>query len=535
MDKAWTEYNAEVQKVAAAELDLARLTAETVATKESQDKAAALQQLEGEKAVLELQQQLARQRLEMEHELAKAALLAQEGAKREEDSARQAAALRTLEKRAALDKELLEKKAELEKDKVRTEALAKAEAERANEDIAVRKLELKSRLDLERQKDAIRQVGEHVLRLVQDIISQPQRVAALLGALLAFIAAYYAVREFISAVREIIQTQLGKPLLVRETSIRTSWLPKWLSFSESLVFAKGRIEQAFAAVILAPQDRDQILQLALATRNTKSAGAPYRHVLLHGPPGTGKTLVARRLAESSGMDYAIMSGGDVGPLGEDAVSQLHKLFRWAARSRSGLLLFIDEAEAFLGSRGTMGGAGVAGGDSAHLRNALNALLYQTGTQSRNFLLVLATNRPEDLDSAVLDRIDVTVRLGLPGAPECAGLCKLYMDKSVTQYAAKTQKSLFSSNHCRVENKLLEDKFMHFLADRVVGFSGREISKLFVTLQYEMLLAPSKTLTEEIVRKVMGEKLREHQDKTAYDVRLTSPVPVSSPKAGGLKT
>jgi hypothetical protein len=38
------------------------------------------------------------------------------------------------------------------------------------------------------------------------------------------------------------------------------------------------------------------------------------------PLESGKTLIARRLAQASGMDYALMSGGDVGPLGEDAVS-----------------------------------------------------------------------------------------------------------------------------------------------------------------------------------------------------------------------
>lgn len=45
-----------------------------------------------------------------------------------------------------------------------------------------------------------------------------------------------------------------------------------------------------------------------------------------------------------------MSGGDVGPLGADAVSQLHELFQWARSSPRGLLLFIDEADAFLSSR-----------------------------------------------------------------------------------------------------------------------------------------------------------------------------------------
>ena len=68
--------------------------------------------------------------------------------------------------------------------------------------------------------------------------------------------------------------------------------------------------------------------------------------------GTGKTMAAKRLARTAGMDYAIMSGGDVAPLGSGAVSQLHEMFDWAERSKRGLLLFVDEADAFLGRRGS---------------------------------------------------------------------------------------------------------------------------------------------------------------------------------------
>jgi len=142
--------------------------------------------------------------------------------------------------------------------------------------------------------------------------------------------------------------------------------------------------------------KERVLGLALSARKAKDYDAPHRHVLLYGPPGTGKTMVAKKMAECVGMDYALMSGGDVGPLGADGVTQIHNLFRWAKMSKKGVLLFIDEAEAFLASRGKNSMS-----ESAH--NALNALLYNTGGERKDFMLVLATNRAEDLDAAVLDR------------------------------------------------------------------------------------------------------------------------------------
>ncbi len=43
----------------------------------------------------------------------------------------------------------------------------------------------------------------------------------------------------------------------------------------------------------------------------------------------------QKLAVHSGMDFAIMTGGDVAPMGREGVSAMHKLFDWASTSRRG--------------------------------------------------------------------------------------------------------------------------------------------------------------------------------------------------------
>ena len=63
-------------------------------------------------------------------------------------------------------------------------------------------------------------------------------------------------------------------------------------------------------------------------------------------------------------------------------------------------------------------------------NALNALLFHTGTATSNFCMVLATNRPADLDFAVVDRVDEMIEFPLPGYEERLALIKLYFDKYV---------------------------------------------------------------------------------------------------------
>jgi len=288
------------------------------------------------------------------------------------------------------------------------------------------------------------------------------------------------------------------------------------------------------------------------------------HVMFYGPPGTGKTMVAQRFAEYSGLEYAIMSGGDVAPLEEQAVTELHKLFKWVHRSRRGVLLFIDEADAFLSSRkrGTM---------SEPLRNALTTMLYHTGTPSSQFMMVLATNRPHDLDSAVLDRIDESVEFGLPDVKAREDLVTLYFRKYITQplkikplrpdeildpkEANGNRNGRFSPKSPSMampkrEDLLAEDGLLE-VARRTHGFSGREISKLMTSLQTHILFSDRSLagarkrsklpswLEKKLLFEVVDQKVSEHHrtaefQVTGYDY-VNNENPGSrlvSPKGGG---
>lgn len=236
-------------------------------------------------------------------------------------------------------------------------------------------------------------------------------------------------------------------------------------------------------------------------------------------------MVAQRFAEYSGLEYAIMCGGDVAPLQEDAVTELHKLFQWVHRSRRGVLLFIDEADSFLASRK---GANM----SESLRNALTTMLYHTGTPTSQFMLVLATNRPNDLDAAALDRIDESVEFGLPAVEAREGMVQLYFQKYIAQplgfYLAgsspppKPGKAIFCPGrqppkaHQPLNTEALvgvDD--LKEVARRIQGFSGREISKMFTSLQTHILysergqLDTLKYLRREQLFEVVKQKVVEH--------------------------
>ncbi|KAL2329243.1 hypothetical protein Fmac_022670 [Flemingia macrophylla] len=460
--------------------------------------------------------ELARKRMQAENEYQRARN--QELVKmQEESSIRQEQARRATEEQIQAQRRQTEReRAEIERETIRVRAMAEAEGRAHEAKLAedVNRRMLVDRANAEREKwvAAINTTFDHIGGGLKAILTDQNKLVVAVGGVTALAAGVYTTREGARVIWGYIDRILGQPSLIRESS--RGKYPWSGVFSRAMSSLSGRTDSgsasknAFGDVILHPTLQKRIEQLSSATANTKVHQAPFRNMLFYGPPGTGKTMAARELARKSGLDYALMTGGDVAPLGSQAVTKIHQLFDWARKSKKGLLLFIDEADAFLCERNKTY-------MSEAQRSALNALLFRTGDQSKDIVLALATNRPGDLDSAVADRIDEVLEFPLPGEEERFKLLKLYLDKYIAQAGSRKSglfHNLFKGQPQQIEIKGLTDDIIKEAAAKTDGFSGREIAKLMASVQAAVYGSENCVLDPSLFREVVDYKVAEHQQR-----------------------
>lgn len=249
-------------------------------------------------------------------------------------------------------------RAALERETLRAKALAEAEGRmleaRNLEDVSSRRLAQQAEADMHRAVAVVTAALESLGAGGRELLADRARLTALAAGATLIAAGVYGSREGARVGFRYLEKTLGQPVLVRETSRVAPWrrLLPWGGAARGA--AGGGGTDALRDVILEPALGMRVRQFAASTANTRANGAPFRNALFYGPPGTGKTLAAKKIATQSGLDYAVLTGGDVAPLGARAVTEIHALFEWAHGSSRGLVLFIDEADAFLARRGTLG-------------------------------------------------------------------------------------------------------------------------------------------------------------------------------------
>ncbi|GIZ04119.1 ATPase family AAA domain-containing protein 1-B [Caerostris extrusa] len=176
-----------------------------------------------------------------------------------------------------------------------------------------------------------------------------------------------------------------------------------------------------------------------------------KRVLLHGPPGCGKTMIAKATAKEAGARFINL---EVSSLTDKWYGESQKLaaavFTLAIKIQP-CIIFIDEIDSFLRSRDTFDHEATAM-MKAQFMSLWDGLITDPDCQ---VIVMGATNRPHDVDRAILRRMPSMFHIGLPNAKQRTGVLKLVLENEV----------------------VAEDVSMEEIAKLTDGFSGSDLREL----------------------------------------------------------
>lgn len=174
------------------------------------------------------------------------------------------------------------------------------------------------------------------------------------------------------------------------------------------------IQDLRESVVLPVRHRDMF-------KGSKLWQAP-RGVLLHGPPGCGKTLIAKATAKEAGMRFINL---DVAILTDKWYGESQKLasavFSLAAKIQP-CIIFVDEIDSFLRARNSNDHEA-----TAMMKTQFMMLWDGLSTDPESAVIVMgATNRPQDLDKAILRRMPAQFHISLPSEAQRVQILKLIL-------------------------------------------------------------------------------------------------------------
>ncbi|KAM0014287.1 putative AAA+ ATPase domain, ATPase, AAA-type, core, AAA ATPase, AAA+ lid domain-containing protein [Helianthus debilis subsp. tardiflorus] len=215
---------------------------------------------------------------------------------------------------------------------------------------------------------------------------------------------------------------------------------------------------------------------------------PCRGILLFGPPGTGKTMLAKAIANEAGASFINVSMSTITSkwFGEDE-KNVRALFSLAAKV-SPTIIFVDEVDSMLGQRTRVGEHEAMRKIKNEFMSHWDGLLTKPGER---ILVLAATNRPFDLDEAIIRRFERRIMVGLPSAESRETILKTLLAK-----------------------EKVEDLDFKELAVMTEGYSGSDLKNLCVTAAYR----PVRELMQQEKQKNIEKKGDEEESESVIKLR-----------------
>ncbi|KAJ4955587.1 hypothetical protein NE237_012370 [Protea cynaroides] len=182
--------------------------------------------------------------------------------------------------------------------------------------------------------------------------------------------------------------------------------------------ALENVKDTLKELVMLPLQRPELFCKGQLTK-------PCKGILLFGPPGTGKTMLAKAVATEAGANFINISMSSITSKwfgeGEKYVKAVFSL----ASKISPSVVFVDEVDSMLGRRENPG-------EHEAMRKMKNEFMVNWDglrTKDKERVLVLAaTNRPFDLDEAVIRRLPRRLMVNLPDSPNREKILRVILAK-----------------------------------------------------------------------------------------------------------
>ncbi|KAH0913684.1 hypothetical protein HID58_037005 [Brassica napus] len=224
--------------------------------------------------------------------------------------------------------------------------------------------------------------------------------------------------------------------------------PSDIGVSFDDIGALENVKDTLKELVMLPLQRPELFGKGQLTKPTKG-------ILLFGPPGTGKTMLAKAVATEAGANFINISMSSITSKwfgeGEKYVKAVFSLASKIAPS----VIFVDEVDSMLGRRENPG-------EHEAMRKMKNEFMINWDglrTKDKERVLVLAaTNRPFDLDEAVIRRLPRRLMVNLPDSANRSKILSVILAKE----------------------EMAEDVDIEAITNMTDGYSGSDLKNLCVT-------------------------------------------------------
>ncbi|URE23310.1 Holliday junction DNA helicase ruvB N-terminus [Musa troglodytarum] len=211
--------------------------------------------------------------------------------------------------------------------------------------------------------------------------------------------------------------------------------------------ALENVKDTLKELVMLPLQRPELFCKGQLTK-------PCKGILLFGPPGTGKTMLAKAVATEAGANFINASMSSISSKwfgeGEKYIKAVFSL----ASKIAPCVVFVDEVDSMLGRRENPG-------EHEAMRKMKNEFMVNwDGLRTRDkerVLVLAATNRPFDLDEAVIRRLPRRLMVNLPDTSNREKILRVILAKE----------------------ELAPDVNMEALSSITDGYSGSDLKNLCV--------------------------------------------------------